>query len=288
MNKKIYLLTVIHWIGVILLILAFFFGLNYYLSSALEISIPIAVIFGGIILFLVYILCKLKKNKKHVDKAIGAERILLIIYALLAIGSGIFVYHFFTIALEKQEGIQRKASAQIKETNDMFTYYEKHVDDRIDALRDELIARGKSGTEVNDEVDAERLLLLDKSGYSKTLDEKKNYLNKIIIDINQWNWFTIVSSLKTLEEKRIEWKNKLEKQSQFTDLGKEKPFTFSLSSSQSLVSDFVSFSKNGPYLITIFSLLLVHFLILLVYIGVSRNGSGEIKGNKNIRVTVYK
>lgn len=112
-----------------------FFSSNFqYRGENIGISTIIAVVVALCLLFIVFLLIKVKKVSIPLNfrKAAAYETILLLVYIFVAFFSAISMNHFYSV-MGRKETIQKEVKNQISQMDQMFDSYIAHADARVQA-----------------------------------------------------------------------------------------------------------------------------------------------------------
>lgn len=293
--KKNYFVTLLQITGLLLLIAGIFLGLNFIVKGVLYISIPIAVIIGTITQIIVINLCKQKRAKKNIMAAKKLQKILLFIYALLAIVSLPFFLHFLNVSKNKSH-IQQHYKQDMESFNQTKTDFKKELLTYKDAYREHLEQKYYSHSSDDDETNSEvsgkiesRVNADLKPLYNANNDVDKN--SKDFIDrfrgvLDYWNLFAINNYIEQWPVNKKNWENQLvdaynKVNGELLNLSKDfKPREFS-DQDTTIALNKIDW-KNGVWSIAIALWFMVHFLVLLEYITIKKSsGPGKLRSKVN-------
>lgn len=112
-----------------------FFSLNFaYLGEKVGVSSFVAAIIVALLLIIVGVLVWAKKVSIPLSfrKAATVECCMLVVYIVIVFASIMLSNHFFVV-MDKKDTIKKDVTKQINQMDDMFSSYQKNVDNRVAA-----------------------------------------------------------------------------------------------------------------------------------------------------------
>lgn len=205
MKRKVFLLTTLCVVGILLWAVCFFFG--FYYHYGVWTGIPIALGVGLFMGFFMWMAEKYKAETVDVVKARKKEILSLALYVVFSFGSGIFVYHLMTVEVNSKGTIILEAGKQIGNIENYFgdtslsESYRHYVDERVgDKKRQMESWYGVDPNEVALAGNSLRDSLINGSGYSSLEIYTKKFVKQFKQNvINNWSVFDVHNCLKSLE-----------------------------------------------------------------------------------------
>ncbi len=281
--KRNYFIVAVQIIGLLLLITGVFLGLNFLTKGVLYISIPIALLIGALAEVLVINLCKQKRATSNLNTAKKMQRVLLAIYAIVAIVTLPFFLHFITVSVKDKPAIQeyyKQDIANFKITTDNF---KKEVLSFKSLLKQDF--ENKAVTSVDQQVD--RTIKPMQDSYNEVNTKSQDYIVRFTNALDYWNLFTIGNYVEGWNTNKTAWENQLVEtynKVNSSSLNLSKSFSPKVSENQEMTTLLYKINwSNGAWGVTIILLLVVHLLVLIEYITIRRQtGPGKIRSHTGL------
>lgn len=284
-NNKNPFLEILTYVGLLLWAVAFFFGFNYVAKGSLMVSIPVSVFLLLVMGVLIFAMKKFSRGvQDNAQKAQNTHILASVLYALVVLGTAIFLCHFVKISTEDQTAIQIKAQNAIEELATSYSEepvsgsYLAWVVDRCDSYRIQLEGEGMAKGTIETRV-AELESALCENGFSEEQGKILDFLSSCRYSVNNWVWLTIPNYLSRLEsEKTVDEANLIDysKQSDFTA---DEPFIPSSAHNYTdLTAPLESISASDLSIYGIILVVILQILILLSYfVGKPDTGQAPVK-----------
>lgn len=275
MKKNNLFLTILSYIGLVLWAVAFFFGFNYFEEGSLMVSIPVAVFLLIVMGMMVFAMKKFSRGQQeNAMQAKNSHIIASVIYAIVALGSAIFLCHFVKVSADYQEDIQVKATQEIQELANTFSEesvpgsYVSWVLDQVDTYGIQLEAEGKDNGTIKVKKSELEGQLMDDSGFSALQSEVNDFLSSCNYSVSNWVWLTVPNYLTRLEENKKEYESKVKEYSASTSFTAEGGDPFSPNSDYNysgLAEQLTKISADDLGLWSIVLIVILQLFILLDY-----------------------
>ena len=299
-SKNIGVADIISVVGIILLGIGCFLGLNFLLQGNLTVSIPCTLVLIGATYGLVFFLVKIKqveRNQKQ-NKVIELAMLIIGYIGIIGIISFFLFTHFLNVEMGRKEQITANAKAQLADARKMFLEYESYVEKRCNIYGIELsnainnkkfdpgtyksIGFDPSGPSDEDQkkllVDICRKDLTPVDFQTLKTDAETN-ITDAENAIEAWNWLKIPHVIQGLLQTRQDWLLKLAYFSQLNKQGLKEPFLFTFDNNTDLAPELSRREMVGKYfLLGLIGLLICHLMILWPYIFGKRSSKMEITG----------
>lgn len=279
-NQKKIGLTILHFVGVVLWTLTFFFGFNYWAGDVVVsscVSLALA-------LLMVFFVDRMMSNCVKVDSnSIFFEKLFLTLYIIVSLASCVYLYHMVTVTAQTKTEIQQYVRSQRAEVDMYFdstnaSGYVRYVEDRYDA-HNHTTGDFWKGKWAN-------FSYLKFGGDGKIFDKIKStsYENfKIYSDaVEKWNWFKVSNSLKLVTSEKLSIENQLIELSKTEREGavEKIPYEPSKKYNEDQSKKIETISKDGSFLLTALLAVVLQAMILTLYLKYKKdNGRSICKSN---------
>lgn len=280
----------IGWIFAIIAALALgvikFFGSNFqHIGENPIVGVLWGLLLVVVLLGIVFLLTKFKEvSIPYKFKSAATYEVLLLIAFVFGIFVTILINNHFFVVMGKQNKIQAEVESQVGQMSEMFTDYQKHVDDRLKAHEIYLkeVEKNKNSNpskyvlEGLNQYSIEDLLIVLESEIAcdgAMRDDINNWTNDVLNKTSGLGMLALMPRIKEISEKLEYTRDALIERDNTSEKGLNGPhWNYTFTVSNDILRHFKATEGESINLWSVIITLLLGLIILLPYFGVERDG----------------
>lgn len=284
MEARKILFLVLSILGLLLWAVAFLFGFSY--TSAGEWYVGLAVTLLGVALmgWCVYMINKTNGERKASSRY--AQKACFVLYVVIALLSVWYVCHFIKVSTNDMRSIQASVEEQMTEIKRIFLSgaeergsYEEWVVEQEAGYQAQLEGDGVASGTIETEVTTLDDAIMNNSDFEDLKTNVENFVSGCEKNIVTWNYLGVQKYLSQLDDKKDEYKNKIEEISAGSKVTEAEPFMcIYKSNDKELGKPLLELSAKDFSVLSIVLVIVLQFMILLGYFsGKEKSGRGPRK-----------
>lgn len=280
MEARKILFLVLSILGLLLWAVAFLFGFSY--TSAGEWYVGLAVTLLGVALmgWCVYMINKTNGERKASSRY--AQKACFVLYVVIALLSVWYVCHFIKVSTNDMRSIQASVGEQMTEMKRIFLSdaeergsYAEWVYEQEAGYQAQLEGDGVASGTIETEVTTLDDAIINNSDFEDLKTNVENFVNGCEKNIVTWNYLGVQKYLSQLDDKKDEYKNKIENISACSKVTEAEPFECIYNSNdKELGKPLLELSAKDFSVLSILLVIVLQFMILLGYFS-KKNNSGS-------------
>lgn len=283
----------IGWIFAIIAALALgvikFFGSNFqHIGENPIVGVLWGLLLVVVLLGIVFLLTKFKKvSIPYKFKSAATYELLLLVFFICGLVVTILLNNHFFDVMSKQETIQIEVESQVDQMSEMFTDYQKHVDDRLNAheayLREVYRNRHSNPSQYVSEglqqYSIEDLLIVLQSEIAcdeAMRDDINNWTNDVLNKTSGLGMLALMPRIKEINEKLENTRDALKDKDRISEKGLNgSHWDYPLTVSKDILRHFKKSDAESINIWSVLITILLGLVILLPYLSADRDGRNK-------------